>query len=1179
MAFAFAFAACSDEPELNGEDADAGTDTDLHDVDGDDDVVESTGAFCESCVTHADCEETGARCFDLFDGERICGAPCDQEADDCGEDAFCASVGEETQCVPTSLTCVERCDDIACAGGEFCDPLSGECVREARICDTGCNFDSECGDPETHRCLGTGAPDGETICTVTCEVEPANSDDIQCPSDFFCVPLQEGAEDGVCYPITRTCTDRCVDADCPAGHNCDPFTGECIEAIAGSCDNTCELDAECGGQGDLCLAVGIGEGPHCWRDCTETQSCPDGYNCQSFLQLTTSLCLPINQQCETCYDSDCFPGGVCNPSTGECMPHPEDCTVEGCDGDDICEPTSRRCVAPDRSCSGDSWAVDCDNVVTRCTTQRAGTNGICATLCESDAECHGDTTCTTTQSGDFCLGAEFGGPTSCGILHDPEEPVGRPCGGGAGSCHSGTFCVEESNVPGFCSQECSTDDECPGSHVCGNGPDGTSICLPPQCLCAGGPSLPTELHQGWQDALDELDISACELYHNADLFDAVGEIRGWNDLLLRHPTLFEWLKTPPAAMGALRKLGSHFDQASGSAEILSEAANALSLQATASEQTLSGDELLDALEALTTAAGGTFDTSAAEDELQDVPDSVQQLAAHLTAAVAQAYQARQDAFADAGLDAATLEELFEKTHRVLLPHDDTQVALDLEDPNIVDALQAFPLAELAQISVDLAATVDAAIDAAEITEADEEADFLAIIDTPAGLVILGDASDTTYDITEEPGLAGPIALLLDIGGNDTYRLPVAANQSVDNGVSILVDLSGDDLYSYPKVGDALDGDSLLASDDAGRKTPQGAINQHNGPVSLSETARQGTGRVGIGMLFDRGAGSDTYETLRLGQGAAILGVGAVFDDGGDDTFVAEAFAQGAALLGVGLLHNSAGNDSYRLWHAGQGFATASGVGVLHDASGNDEYLAVTGIDNADDLLYLPPTDRGNVNYSLAQGASVSASSGDAGLAGGLGILRDFDGVNTFTAGSYSQAFAEHFGVGILLAGDGDDVYEARGFSQGTGQFAGAALLLDTGGDDHFNPTTDTRQLGQGSAQILGWGAFILDGGENEITYMAPGGGVSFDGSMAFALFHGGPNQHLHVGAGFGFTSFDSPADSPLVDAWTAAFFVQTGAEDDTYEHPVADSIGIENDAVWRQDDETVDQAPGVGVDR
>lgn len=1167
-----ALAGCTEEeiPVILDEDAGVGDDADLSDVDHQDTSPDPSAQFCEPCTDDDQCGE-GGLCLALLDGERSCGMACDLDGDDCPDGAYCAVVDDQdnTQCIPEDLTCAENCQGVSCPAGQYCDPTSGDCVAEARICDTGCQFDVQCGPPDEFRCLGTGAPDGETMCTTTCDpnVTGENSN-LECPTDFFCVPLVEGADEGVCYPLMRTCIDRCHDVTCPAGHNCDPFTGGCVQAEAGACQ-ACESDAHCEGQNDLCLNIGIGDGPHCWLDCTSDATCPEGYDCMAFLGLTTRLCVPPAQQCSQCDDADCFPDGICNPVSGECMPHPEDCTVEGCQDDQLCDPLSKRCVEYDRSCSGDSWAVDCDNVITRCTTQRSGTAGVCATLCFDDQDCPSDQSCTSTIYGDLCLGEDLGGAGSCGIISESGALIGQPCGDGAGSCSGSTFCVEGGGVPGFCSQSCEGNLTCPDGTTCGLGPDGDAVCLPAQCRCAGSPGMSGELSDGWESALAELDLSACDLIIDPALLDSVLQLEGQ---VLRSELLEVIVTNPVAAQGILRSLVADLDTAHDDpADLIVASAQAAGFEVAPPQITDDAAPLEDALAALAATAGGSVDPGEVADAIADVPQEVRDLAARLVSAIDQAYAARQTALADAGLDEPTLQLLFDQTHRLVLPSAPGQEALDLSDPDLVDALENFPVAALAQIAADLTATVVDAIDEAALDPSQIGDSFLAVVDTPAGAIVIGDAADRVYDPADIAGLDGPTALVLAIGGDNTYKIPVGANQSLANAISLAVDLDGHDTYTYEKVGDSLDGDSLLVSDEAGRRAPDADF----GAVSLSETARQGVGRLGIGLIFNRGNGNNTYETLRLGQGAGVLGVGALFDQGsGNSIFEAEAFAQGAALYGLGLLASADGDNTYRLWHAGQGFGTASGAGVLYDRQGHDQYLAVTGLTDSTQILYPSSSDGGNANRNLAQG--VGSGAGD--LAGGLGILRDFDGNDTYDAASFVQGFGHTVGVGLLADAGGDDHYQGRSYIQGAGLDGGAGLLLDTGGDDVFNQDAIPNQLGQGAANTLAWGAMIVEGGVNDVRFSLPGGGVGIDGAMGFALFDGGPNVHDNIGGGLGLSSFNPGPTSPLATAWTLGVFVQTGAQQDSYNHPV-DGLGVEDDSIWRQDDDDIDRALGVGVDQ
>ena len=1174
LATVAALVACSGDPEPtvidpNQDDPDAGLDVDDNDVDDD---VDDDGTYCLPCDGDDECDD--GQCLALLEGEQICGQDCTPGDDeDCPDDAYCATVDEDAnlgQCIPEAGTCDDLCEDVTCPGDEFCEPTTGTCEPHPRICDTGCTMDIECGDPAEHRCIPTGAPDGETMCTTLCDPDATGEDeDLACPADYVCAALDNAEGQGVCYPLALTCTDRCHDVECPAGHNCDPVTGDCVEAEYGACEADCEIDAECEGPDDMCLNVGIGDAPHCWQACVDEEDCGEGYDCASLLGLTSGLCLPENQQCDACYGVDCFPDGICDPTSGECIPHPEDCTVEGCDDDEICEPTSRRCVGLDQSCSGDSWAVDCDNVVTRCTSQTPGTDGVCATICDDDNDCTGDRSCESTQYGDLCLTPDFGGPSACGVTAPADEDIGQPCEEGEGDCSGGTFCVESGGVPGFCTDHCDDATDCPDGSICGMGPDGDTVCLPAQCRCAGDPQLADDLDDGLATALDELGLTLCDLYiapeSTTSLIDS-------DELKLASEYLQGHLASPTGTMGLVQGYVDELDSLSFEPAEHLTASLALLGYSWDSPSLLAGSstDLGDAIADLDETAGGDLDAGDITDDLDDIPEDVADLASELVVAIDDAYSARDDALED--IDDTTLDELFDKTHRLFLGSDTDQDALDLDDSDIADGLADFPLDELAQIASDLAHTIDMAVSDADLDPDDfAEDDFGVVVDTAAGAIIIGDAGDNTYDPDDDSDLDGPSALVLEVGGDNEYRIPVGANQSVDNGVSILVDLDGNDTYSYPEVGDDEDGDDFLTSDDAGRIDPADAGD--DGPFSLSETARQGAGRLGIGMVFDYGEGDDTYETLRIGQGAGILGVGAIFDRGdGDASFEAEAFAQGAGFHGVGLIHSAGGDNSYRIWHAGQGFGTAGGVGLVYEEEGNDEFEAVTGTDS--DVLYHSPADGGMANQNFAQGA---AAGGDE-IAAGLGIIRNLAGDNSYDAASYAQGFGEQAGLGMIADADGDDTYDGRSRVQAVGIDAGAGVLLDTGGDDEVNQSTPPQVIGQGSGADLGWGAMLFEGGENEVRSGTPGGGDARDGGFGFSLFDGGPNDHNNVGGGLGRATFDADDDSPQADGYTVGMFLQTGGEDDTYSHP-DDDLDAEDNNIWRQDDEDVDHAFGIGVDQ
>ncbi|MFU8803702.1 MAG: hypothetical protein ACNA8W_07840 [Bradymonadaceae bacterium] len=1190
LVFCFAAVACSGDPDPVATDAESPdddvADVGFHDVEDEDvrvpdaDAARGNLPLCAPCENHGECGSPDDYCVNLFGDERFCGQACAPGEGSCPQDYFCGDLEAGLfQCIPRQLTCVDHCAETTCSGGQICDPLSGECVEGLGLCETGCLVDGHCvGDGSL--CVGSGALDNESFCATGCD---ASSDTRQCPVDYLCISVDpdNGSPEGICYPLKGTCVDRCAEADCPAGTNCNPLSGSCTTAIYGSCERGCANHSECGGQNDLCFDLGIGQGPHCWTDCSQTR-CADGYDCVSLQGTTIQVCIPEVQSCASCYDESCFPDGVCHPDGGACMVVEPDCNIEGCSDEFLCDPVSGRCVEPDRACSGNTWAADCDNVVTRCTTQRANTAGVCAQICTQSSDCLGDMSCIQTNHGRLCLDDDLGGHASCATLYDTSNEVGRPCGTGATFCRApASQCITAGNLAGFCSMSCTEDTDCGPGASCATGPGGTPICLPVQCECAGHLGI-SSADAALDRALKAISKSQCALVIDAGL---AGELVELDGLPLGAPGLSHDLSFPLPFLGRISQTVAALDIAEDSPVSAFEAsARQAGFEVTGEPASTTFDDptlsaLTQAVIELIEAGSGTPDTAELEAAANEVPESFQAVAAPIIRAVADALIARNDALDGAGLTGSTLEELFDHAPHLFLPGTVTQEggAPDLSDPDVQALLNGLPLEALTKAAADLAATIEAATRDLDIPETDWS-NFSYVVDTPTGKVILGDTRDTVYDPTIDSTLQGPIAVLIDAGGDDTYLVDAGANTSAANGVSLLVDLGGHDTYGYVEVSDPLDGEDFLTSDAAGRKTPAGALSQHDGPVSLSTDARQGAGRFGIGMLIDLGDGDDTYQSLRMSQGASVFGVGLLFDSGGEDIFEAEALSQGAAIGGLAVLWSVSGDDHFRIWHAGQGFGTASGTGVLFNREGADTYEAVPGQTNGRDVLYFSPAFAGRANRNLAQGASTGLRAGadDPGLGGGLGILRDVSGNDIYSGGTYTQGYGSTLGVGVLADASGDDRYRGLGSLQGVGEWLGAGILIDESGNDVFNDGAITLQNGQGTGYYLGWGVFAVLDGNNAIQYMAPAGGAGLDGGMGLAIIGPGDDTHIASSASWGFAARTTEASDPVHEALTLGFFFDLGGVADDYQR--ADITGIGNDELWRQPDPSLPGVFGVGVD-
>lgn len=356
-------------------------------------------------------------------------------------------------------------------------------------------------------------------------------------------------------------------------------------------------------------------------------------------------------------------------------------------------------------------------------------------------------------------------------------------------------------------------------------------------------------------------------------------------------------------------------------------------------------------------------------------------------------------------------------------------------PELVSAFEAVDMKRITQAS----AAVSFAIERAELGR------FASIdlepleLRTPLGSLVLRGGRADTWESSDEAPL-----LLLDTGGDDTYRGSVAA-ATLARPVSLLVDLGGNDTYGYVEVPRA-DDPPGLPSDGSGRLERR----------TRSRIGRQGSAVLGVGLAFDLGAGDDRYRSLSASQGSASHGVAVLYDDGGNDSYEAEVFSQGAAAWGIGILLDRGGDDRYRLLHAGQGFGFTRGVGAIIDVAGKDHYVADPGLRSLGGTSIYENALVADTNFSLAQGCGVGqrpdAPAPGYPLPGGMGILRDAAGDDRYEVGVYGQGCGFVQGLGLLLEGGGADTYDGIYYVQGIAAHLAAALFLEEGGSDRYDTT-------------------------------------------------------------------------------------------------------------------------------
>jgi hypothetical protein len=352
--------------------------------------------------------------------------------------------------------------------------------------------------------------------------------------------------------------------------------------------------------------------------------------------------------------------------------------------------------------------------------------------------------------------------------------------------------------------------------------------------------------------------------------------------------------------------------------------------------------------------------------------------------------------------------------------------------------------------------------------------------TSYGLVVVGGHGPNTYDL--EKGAA----LIIDLGGNDTYRGTIGASPNSDLGNSVVIDLSGNDTYQPAPLGLA-------------------------------------TGRAGIGIVIDH-SGDDTYRLAPGSGGVGLAGLGILYDGEGQDIYEGNRFTQGAAFGGFGLLVDRAGDDRYTSFGYALGFGAPLGVGALIDVSGNDFYECggrYPSAYNETDAPNAHPQDPAFQYdcFGLGTGSGLRVFSKQPAqraqsLAGGWGLFIDLDGRDRYRSANFSQGHGYFFGLGVKLDLNGDDEHQAARYGHGTAAHFGVGLNIDYQGKDRYG---SKGPFYNGGAAWDGSVALAVDGGTDSDFYDLPastGLGMGDLGGWGLFIEEGGADQYA-VSRGLG----------------------------------------------------------------
>lgn len=317
------------------------------------------------------------------------------------------------------------------------------------------------------------------------------------------------------------------------------------------------------------------------------------------------------------------------------------------------------------------------------------------------------------------------------------------------------------------------------------------------------------------------------------------------------------------------------------------------------------------------------------------------------------------------------------------------------------------------------------------------------IKTPLGQVVLSGASNDTYT---ESGF--DYLLIIDTGGNDTYLNAPSATES--HWASVVIDTNGSDKYLS---------DPALATQDIAGYAQRKGQGIRPGPCGAF---------MGYSILFDL-RGDDLYRSARNGIASGRLGVALLEDCEGNDTYDAYSDSIGFGMFGAGILEDLSGDDTYDGFSQVQGVGLTGGFGGLVDRGGNDRYTA------NDTVIDFPAAQKTGTPHNSAM--SLGAGNGfrrdylDAHqLAGGIGVLLDDAGDDSYSGGVFVEGCGYLEGVGILRDKSGTDTYNAVWYSQGASAHFAIGFLQDDEGDDHY---TAKMKMSQGGGHDFGE-SFLID---------------------------------------------------------------------------------------------------------
>ena len=371
------------------------------------------------------------------------------------------------------------------------------------------------------------------------------------------------------------------------------------------------------------------------------------------------------------------------------------------------------------------------------------------------------------------------------------------------------------------------------------------------------------------------------------------------------------------------------------------------------------------------------------------------------------------------------------------------------------------------------------------------------------------------------GFSGDVIATAGIREESQVVLLGSGKTVVEGGAALVIDLGGDDTWKQVAVVEGAEAPRVrVVIDLAGNDQWQG----ERGPAFAA---------CGVALVVDA-KGDDRYDGGRLAQGCAAFGCAALLDLDGDDRYVAHDYAQGYSFAGVGVLVDRAGDDSYSAWAYAQGGGNGNGLAALVDGGGDDRYVA-----NGHWPDVYGDSGPGSF-HGASQGYSFGVRDGQL-VAGGIGLFADLGtGKDEYESGNFSQGGAYFFGFGLMYDGGGDDVNRGYRYSQGFGVHQAVGVRWDAGGNDRYDSKC-AANCGAGWDQGVGW--LIDEAGDDQYDVGGLALGGTANSAVAVLVDGGGSDRY---GGGGGADSQGGSSDSSYHQFQAIGALLDFGGGKDSY---------------------------------